>query len=1508
MKKSALLALVLSLGLLSLVSATAFFRPPIVQAEGVKQTGARGPAAFGNQLLSFSAASTFSLMESIACGETKTNRALVAGQQDTYTFSGNAGEAVILTAVGTSGNVCAYAELYRAGVYLGRNSCNSYSSSLTLPANDIYTILVYDSGLNDTGTYDLNLQFTTGRCGTAITCGQTRSGNLTSKAQQDTYKFSANAGEAVLFSAVGTSTSGAVCSYAELYSPSGVYLGRNSCNSYSSSLSLPATGTYTLLVYDSGHNDNGTYDLNLQFTTGRCGTAITCGQTRSGNLTSKAQQDTFSFCGLAGSSVIVSTAGTSGGVCVYAELYDPSGTYRGRNSCNSNSSSLSLPATGTYTLLVYDSGHNGTGTYNVNLSCFGNSCPPQTFGVSGRVTAANGAAISGVTMNFTRLSGTGSVPASVTTDANGNWSQTGFTPGSNYRVTPVRAGCTFSPSALDFSSANTGLNFIGNCPPTCPAAQIEIVPSSPTATDNVSVRISGQWPDACIPRNAQVVIAGNEIRINTSNPGQVCAQVLTPYNLVVPVGRLDAGDYRVVVTHTSSGGQCELGRRNFTVTPPPPACVGVSISPTLSAPANSSLTVPVRVSDLTGKSVLSYDFTLAFDPAVLRLQNLPFDRAGTLSSAMTVTFNTGVAGKLTISAFGSTPLTGSGTLLNLKFDVIGTRSACSNLILEAFRFNEGTPCATLSNGRVCVSPEVTLSGAVSYCITPTKKVAGVVVRTNTTPSVTDTTDNTGNYAVRVPSGSSLTLTPSKSGEVNGISSFDAALVAQCVVGITQCTSCQRTAGDASNDGSLSSFDASLIARYVAGLPNTGGVGTWEFVPPSYSFSALSSDQTNQNFNAVLIGDVSGNWTPSSNNLLTEAAALSRQTRSTPAAAEVMVSLPETSGLSGANVTLPITVGDLTGQGVVAYDFELAFDPNVLQFQSPPIEAVGTLSSAMTITPNTSTPGRLQVSAFSTNALTGAGALLNLKFTVVGAPGTSTALAWQRFQFNEGEPQAMPVNGRFNVTTPAVLPTVTTAAATAITSTGAVLNGTVNPNGSATNISFEWGTDSALANFNTTPPQPAGAGTASVPVSANLSGLTAGTTYYFRLAGTNSAGTARDSSILSFSTQSTPSNPLPVAQTLSPGSATAGGGDFTLTVNGRDFVSGAAVRWNGAPRPTTYVSSTQLTAAIAAADIATAGTASVTVFNPEPGGGASDALSFTISSAGLACEAVQQALDQGGVVTLEAALYTCRTPLVIRRNNTWLRGQGPATQLRLADNANAPVIVIGQTVATPTETRRNVRVSDLMIDGNRLNQTSETSPAEPALRNNGISVRRAEDVLIEHVTVRSARSGGLVTELGCRRITVRDFTSYDNHFDGLAGYETEDSLFSGLYLYDNLAAGLSFDIRFNKNTLSDVVITGSRTVGIFMRDARDNLFKGLQIKGSREHGIFLAQVDDDATKPAAGNAFVGLLISGSMGAGVRVNNASCVDNLVCAAQFINNRDGGISEAVPNLVRGCETLVR
>jgi len=100
----------------------------------------------------------------------------------------------------------------------------------------------------------------------------------------------------------------------------------------------------------------------------------------------------------------------------------------------------------------------------------------------------------------------------------------------------------------------------------------------------------------------------------------------------------------------------------------------------------------------------------------------------------------------------------------------------------------------------------------------------------------------------------------------------------------------------------------------------------------------------------------------------------------------------------------------------------------------------------------------------------------------------------------------------------------------------------------------------------------------------------------------------------FSAAALAQNPVPfVNLPLVPDAAAPGGPEFTLTVNGTGFMSGAVVDWNGSPLATQFVSRSRLTATVPAADIAIAGTASVTVVNPAPGGGTSSVVFFTTAN-------------------------------------------------------------------------------------------------------------------------------------------------------------------------------------------------------------------------------------------------------------------------------------------------------
>ena len=188
------------------------------------------------------------------------------------------------------------------------------------------------------------------------------------------------------------------------------------------------------------------------------------------------------------------------------------------------------------------------------------------------------------------------------------------------------------------------------------------------------------------------------------------------------------------------------------------------------------------------------------------------------------------------------------------------------------------------------------------------------------------------------------------------------------------------------------------------------------------------------------------------------------------------------------------------------------------------------------------------------------------------------------------------NSSFAVNNPA--PTITSLSPTSAIKGGTAFTLTVNGTGFVS---------ASVVNFNGAAKTTTFVSATQVTAAITAADIaTAGT---FNVTVTNPAPGGGTSGISTF----TVNNAVPAITSLSPTSAIAGGAAFTLTVNGTNFVSGAVVNFNGNAKTTTFVSATQVTAAITAADIATAGTFNVSVTNPAPGGGASGNSLFNVNN-------------------------------------------------------------------------------------------------------------------------------------------------------------------------------------------------------------------------------------------------------------------------------------------------------
>lgn len=117
------------------------------------------------------------------------------------------------------------------------------------------------------------------------------------------------------------------------------------------------------------------------------------------------------------------------------------------------------------------------------------------------------------------------------------------------------------------------------------------------------------------------------------------------------------------------------------------------------------------------------------------------------------------------------------------------------------------------------------------------------------------------------------------------------------------------------------------------------------------------------------------------------------------------------------------------------------------------------------------------------------------------------------------------------------PVVVTGATSALGSTSVAVAGTVNPNGSATTWVVEYGPTAGYG--SATSPVSASSGTTAVDISATLTGLTAGSTYHYRLAGTNTAGTTHGADAV-FTTTAPPAVTTVAASAVGPTSFTLSG--------------------------------------------------------------------------------------------------------------------------------------------------------------------------------------------------------------------------------------------------------------------------------------------------------------------------------------------------------------------------------
>ncbi len=367
---------------------------------------------------------------------------------------------------------------------------------------------------------------------------------------------------------------------------------------------------------------------------------------------------------------------------------------------------------------------------------------------------------------------------------------------------------------------------------------------------------------------------------------------------------------------------------------------------------------------------------------------------------------------------------GAGAFAGGISATVGLQAATTGTTFTQFSFNTASLSAGLqlnvSQPGSCPQgagpcAAAAISGVATYgnaIPAATRFVSNVLLSGAGSPNVSTTTAGLGategQYVLTGFGAGAYTVTPTKTTGVNGsIASFDAARVALHVAGTTVLTGNQLVVADVSASGTISSLDAAMIAKFAAGPPfappGIGVTSNWRFLPANRNYASVTNNITSQDYSALLMGEVSGNWTNNGTRPVGGRQSLGKW--------PIVVSAPRMTTGVGKDVVIPIKANGVANNGLISYEFNLKYDPTVLQPQADPVDVTGTASRGLSFEVNAQEAGILRVVVYGAMPIDANGVLLNLRFTAVGTAGSVSPIALEQMIFNDGDLRINTTNGQ-----------------------------------------------------------------------------------------------------------------------------------------------------------------------------------------------------------------------------------------------------------------------------------------------------------------------------------------------------------------------------------------------------------------------------------------------------------------------------------------------------------------
>ena len=669
-----------------------------------------------------------------------------------------------------------------------------------------------------------------------------------------------------------------------------------------------------------------------------------------------------------------------------------------------------------------------------------------------------------------------------------------------------------------------------------------------------------------------------------------------------------AGTGTIAVANPAPGGGTS-GGVTFTVEAPNPVPVLSSMTPASAAAGGAGFTLTVA-----GSSFVSTSSVLFNGAAV----TTTFVSATQLTAAIPSTAIAS-AGTYPVAVFNPSP--GGGTSSSLSFPVANANPVPSIGSLTPSSVTAGSGAANVSVGGTgfLSSSTATFNGSArtvtfvsssqltlaltsadtqtagSYPIVVTNPSPGggasnsftfTVVAPNPAPVVSSMTPTTA-----VAGASGFTLTVNGASFVSGATVvFNAVAKSTTFVGATQLTAA-ISASDIATGGSYP-----VVVTNPAPGGGASGTLTFTVTNPAPTLSSLSPS-------SVVAGSGAVNVTLSGSGFVSTSSATfngSARTTTFVGQGQLTIALAATDTQSAGTGTIAVTNPTPGGgtSGGVTFTIASANPVPVLSSMTPTSAATG--GSGFTL-------GVSGSSFVSTSSVLFNGAAMATTFVsstqltaAIPSSALVTAGTYPVAVSNPTPGGGISSSLSFTVATANPVPSITSLTPSSVTAGSGAVNVTVGGSGFLS---------SSTATFN------GSARTATFVSSSQLTlALTSTDTQLsgsYPIVATNPSPGGGASNSFTFTVVAP--NPVPVLGSLSPTSVTAGASGFTLTANGSSFVSGATVLFNSLAKTTTFVSSTQLAAAISSSDVATAGSFPVAVTNPSPGGGTSGTVTFTVNN-------------------------------------------------------------------------------------------------------------------------------------------------------------------------------------------------------------------------------------------------------------------------------------------------------